>query len=168
VFSPEELTSIGAAMPRINRDDTADEIDRRKATGLSSLPVIPRQQLKSPRHWGEPRRLEGAVRLRGNAPPRRSAASHAARREAGPGADRGWDAGAVEVALAREDVARAIAEIEDAVEALRWQEPRERLPDEEEVERANHPWVWLRVAGMWASIGVAAAAMLGGLALLMR
>ena len=92
---------------------------------------------------------------------------HPMRGEAGPNADRGWDAGAVEIALAREDVARAIAEIEDAAEALRWQEPSDRRVDEEG-EPPNRPWVWLRVGGMWASIGAAAAAMLAALALLMR
>jgi hypothetical protein len=182
-------------MPRINRDDTAEEIDRHTAKGL----VILRHQLKSARHRGEARRLENASRLPGNAPQRHGMcpappnafpgpatsqpappaspcpvlsgagahSPHPMRCEAEPNADRGWDAGAVEIALAREDVARAIAEIEDAAEALRWEEPSDRLVDEEG-EPPNRPWVWLRVGGMWASIGAAAAAMLAALALLMR
>lgn len=85
-------------------------------------------------------------------------------------ADRGWQADDIAAAWAREDVARAVAEIADAAEALRWQEPFDRVPRDAgaELGHRDHPLVWLRVGGMWVSIALAAAGMLGGLALLMR
>ena len=80
-----------------------------------------------------------------------------------------WTPAAIAAAWDREDVARAVAEIEDAAAALRWGEMDRAPPSSPwpEAER-RQPQVWLGVGSLWASIAAVAVGMVGGLVLLMR
>lgn len=132
-------------------DDTANQPDRRKVQLPACAPIaVDQRQL--PRLERDQRRAAGGPQAR-----------------RGRGSGRGWDAEAVEAAWAREEIARAVAEINDAAAALRWQDPHERRMHEPVAAgQAAGPVVWARLGGMWASITLVAAGMVGGLVLLLR
>jgi len=114
-----------------------------------------------------PRSSSDIVRVTecGNGKPPAGETQRASREAAGA-----WSAEAIAAAWHREDVARVVAEIEDAAAALRWQAVEEVAPIGLPLHgpRSPQPQVWLGVGGLWASIAAAAVGMLGGLVLLMR
>jgi hypothetical protein len=170
-------------MSKIDGNTRAGEIDRSTAGGLAPLMTgaTARQVIAQPQLGNalQSRRDATAARDLEHRGADRNGASSGGHRPLVPTrgssqgiseADGTWTSAAVAAAWDRQDVARAVAEIEDAAAALRWQDMDRAAPanDPWEVERSRQPRVWLGVGGIWASIAAATVGMLGALALLMR
>jgi hypothetical protein len=136
----------------ISRNNTANQSNL--TVHLPASVPVAADQRPLARLQGDPRQLAG-----------RPQASRA------QGYDRSFDAQAFEAAWAREDIARAVAEITDAAEALRWQEPREermREPVAVAEGRTVGPLSLTRFGGMWASITLVTGGIVLGLVFLLR
>jgi hypothetical protein len=174
-------------MSKIDGNTRAGEIDRITAGSLAPLMTGAKamQVIAQPQRDNATRSRRDATAARNIVPPAlehsgadRTGASSGRQRTAVPPRaslqgmreDGAWTSAAVAAAWDREDAARAVAEIEDAAAALRWQDMDRAVPanDPWEVERSRQRRVWLGVGSMWASIVAATVGMLGGLALLMR
>lgn len=181
-------------MSKNNVNTRAGDINRIPAgslallmSGAKATQVVAQPQrsneLQSRRDSKAARELEhlGAVRNSASAGAQRTSVPTRGAAQGTRDADGAWTFAAVAAAWDRQDVARAVAEIEDAAAALRWQDmdqanrfsaraARYAAPvnNSWEVERLRQPRLWLGVGSMWASIAAATVGMLGGLALLMR